>query len=931
MDTLKVTINRETNTISVYNNGVGIPVQIHKVEGIYVPELIFGQLLTSSNYDDDEKKVTGGRNGYGAKLCNIFSESFTVETSNKESGDHSYKQTFTANMSKKTKPSITKAKTNDYTKITFKPDLAKFGMTTLDNDIVGVMQKRVLDMAGILRDVKVFLNDERIKKVRTFKDYVNMYLDASSNNDNGDEPSGGTNKPTVVYERVNDRWEVAFALSEGGFQQVSFVNSICTMDGGTHVKYVTDQVVEKVLDAVKKKNKSAVVKPHQVKEHMFLFINTLIDNPSFSSQTKETLTLKVSAYGSKCSLGEDFMKKVSRTGIVDHVLNFARAKQSAQLKKTDGSKKSRISGIAKLDDANNAGTRNAKTCTLILTEGDSAKALAVSGLSVVGRDNFGVFPLRGKMLNVREASIKQITENQEVQYLKKILGLQQNKVYHSVDELRYGHLMIMADQDHDGSHIKGLLINFFDHYWPSLLKLPGFLLEFITPIVKCTKGSREIAFYTLPEYEAWKRENNDGKGWHIKYYKGLGTSTAQDAKKYFSNMDRHMKSFQACDADDQKLIDMAFNKKRADDRKDWLKNFEPGTFMDHDQPTIPIKDFINKELILYSITDNMRSIPSVIDGLKTGQRKILFGCFKRNLIKEVKVAQLSGYVAEHSAYHHGEQSLSQTIIGLAQNYVGSNNINLLEPLGQFGTRLQGGKDHASPRYVFTMLAPMTRKLFHSSDDALLKYLNDDGQSIEPEWYLPIVPLVLINGAEGIGTGWSTSVPTFHPVDVVKNLMRRMNGENYEPMAPWFRGFTGNIEAEGETKFKLTGKITKLDATTLEVTELPIGSWTQTYKEFLEGLLAGTEKVAPFIRDYKEYHTDTSVHFVISLSEENMRKAEEEGFEKRFRMVTYKSTSNMVLFDAEGRLKKYANVDEIMDEFYDVRFRYYIQRKVSLVL
>ena len=382
------------------------------------------------------------------------------------------------------------------------------------------------------------------------------------------------------------------------------------------------------------------------------------------------------------------------------------------LKKTDGSKKSRISGITKLDDANNAGTRNAGKCTLILTEGDSAKSLAVSGLSVVGRDNYGVFPLRGKLLNVREAAPSQITGNAEINAIKQIMGLQHGKVYENADSLRYGHLMIMTDQDHDGSHIKGLIINFLDHFWPSLLKIPGFLLEFITPIVKVSKGKGnnrvEKSFFTIPEYETWKETHEDGKGWTIKYYKvmcchlfdieirvshiikkqGLGTSTLADAKVYFSDMDKHLKPFSACQTEERMLVDMAFNKKKADERKEWLRQFQPGTFMDYRVSEIPIADFNNHELILFSMADNIRSIPSVMDGFKPGQRKILFACFKRNLKDEIKVAQLAGYVSEHAAYHHGEQSLCGTVVNMAQNYVGSNNVTSLDPIGQFGTRLQ---------------------------------------------------------------------------------------------------------------------------------------------------------------------------------------------------------------------------------------------------
>ncbi len=350
------------------------------------------------------------------------------------------------------------------------------------------------------------------------KNYVELYLKKPPAEEGSVELASAL--PTIIHEKFNDRWEVCCSVSDGQFSQVSFVNSINTYKGGTHVDHVANQIVNALVEAVKKKSKDmASIKPFQVKNHLSLFINCLVENPTFDSQTKENMTLRASAFGSKCEVGEDFMKKVLKSGVLENIMTWAKFKQDQALKKTDGAKRSRLSGIAKLDDANNAGTRNGQKCTLILTEGDSAKALAVSGLSVVGRDNYGVFPLRGKLLNVREASAAQIAANAEITYLKQILGLQQNKTYESTESLRYGHLMIMTDQDHDGSHIKGLLINFLDHFWPSLLKIPGFLLEFITPIVKVSRGRQEIAFYTIPEYERWKSENDNGRGWNIKYYK----------------------------------------------------------------------------------------------------------------------------------------------------------------------------------------------------------------------------------------------------------------------------------------------------------------------------------------------------------------------------------------------------------------------------
>lgn len=311
-------------------------------------------------------------------------------------------------------------------------------------------------------------------------------------------------------------------------------------------------------------------------------------------QTKETLTTRANGFGSTFNLSDKFLKQVEKSGLVEKILSFAAFKQTAELRRKGGSsgKRSRLTGIPKLDDANHAGTAKSKDCTLILTEGDSAKTVAVGGLAVVGRDYYGVFPLRGKMLNVREASHTQILKNEEIQNVVKILGLKYGQKYESTKGLRYGHLMIMADQDHDGSHIKGLVINLIHHFWPSLLLVDGFLQEFITPIVKCSKGRTKEVFYTMPEYEAWRERTNQGRGWVIKYYKGLGTSTAAETKEYFSDLQTHQIEFTYEGDGDSDVIDMAFSKKRVEDRKDWLRGYEPGTYVDYDVDAMGYAEYV---------------------------------------------------------------------------------------------------------------------------------------------------------------------------------------------------------------------------------------------------------------------------------------------------------------------------------------------------
>eukprot|EP00930_Biecheleria_cincta_P068889 TRINITY_DN56718_c0_g1_i1.p1 TRINITY_DN56718_c0_g1~~TRINITY_DN56718_c0_g1_i1.p1 ORF type:complete len:1479 (+),score=323.22 TRINITY_DN56718_c0_g1_i1:52-4488(+) len=937
MDLIEVTIDRQQGSISVLNNGQGIPVQMHREHKCYVPELIFGHLLTSDNYDDNEKKVTGGRNGFGAKLANVFSKKFIVETVDKAS-KKKFTQVFQKNMSQKDAPSISDCRGDkEYTKITFWPDFARFGMTGLDLDITSLMMKRSYDVAATTnKRIKVILNGKRLP-VTCFEEYVRFYLQ------NGAE--GGGPAP-CVHEICNDRWEVAFSLSDGNFNQVSFVNSIATIKGGTHVAHVSDQVVEAVLKVVKGKNRGGMeIKPAHVRNHLWVFISCLIENPSFDSQTKESLTLKQSKFGSTCEVPERMIKQVLKSGIVETILDWAKAKQKVDLSKQLRAGKSntgRVHGIPKLEDANDAGGRHSQDCTLILTEGDSAKSLAVAGLAVVGRDKYGVFPLKGKVLNVRDANFKQVSGNTEISNLLQIMGLDLKSQYDSTAKLRYGSIMLMTDQDHDGSHIKGLLMNLIGYWWPSLLKMNGFLKEFITPIVKVWKDGKkdserrdETSFFTLKEYEAWKERTNNGKGWKSKYYKGLGTSTMKEAKEYFRDIERHEVKFRYTGEHDCEAIDLAFNKKRADDRKNWINGYEEGTFVDHTKP-VDYTEFIHKELVQFAKYDVQRSVPSVVDGFKPSQRKVLFCAFKKRLRTDIKVAQFVGYISEQSAYHHGEVSLENTIVNLAQNFVGSNNTNLLVPSGQFGTRLQGGKDHAASRYIYTRLSPITRVLFNPDDDHVLEYLEEEGLSIEPKWYCPTLPTVLVNGADGIGVGWSTSIPNYNPREMIANIRKLLRGMAMTDMHPWFKGYMGSIEPNPTEpgRYEVTGVITKRNETTLEITELPIKSWTQNYKEFLEELMPKDSKKGEesdhTIEDFREYHTESSVHFVLTLTPQKMREVEQFGLEKKFKLKTSLATSNMVLFDAEGKISRYNTALDILREFCKLRRKVYVARKAYLV-
>ena len=407
-------------------------------------------------------------------------------------------------------------------------------------------------------------------------------------------------------------------------------------------------------------------------------------------------------------------------------------------------------------------------------------------------------------------------------------------------KLRYSKLLFMTDQDLDGSHIKGLGINMIDSEWNSLIEIPEFIGYMNTPILKASKGKEVIEFYNNGEYEIWKdREDVDVSKWSIKYYKGLGTSTSKEFKEYFAK--KKIVNFvnsESC----KESIDMVFNKKRANDRKLWLENYDRNAYLNTSKDDVSFEEFINNDLIHFSKYDNDRSIPNLCDGLKISLRKILYSAFKKKLNSEIKVAQFSGYVSEHSGYHHGEASLNGAIIGLAQDYVGSNNINLFTPKGQFGTRLLGGKDAASERYIFTHLNLLTRLIYPEIDDALLNYLDDDGTLVEPIYYVPIIPMILVNGTKGIGTGFSTDIMCYNPLQIISyleaKLKNKVNKSEFNIIEPYYRGFKGKIYAvdDNRKKYIIKGVYEIIGKDKIKITELPIGTWTQDYKEFLESLI-----------------------------------------------------------------------------------------------
>lgn len=922
----------DDGTITMENDGNGIDVAKHPEYNVWIPQMIFGELRTSTNYDKDEKRIVGGKNGFGFKLVLIWSSSGSIETVDHTRG-LKYFQTFNQNLDVISEPVITKVKTTKpYTKVVFRPDYRRFGIDGITPGMLALFKKRFYDICAVTdqteKKIKFTLNGVP-STVKTFPQYIDMYI-------------GSKEESKRVYEASEcGRWEYAVALAPSHeFTQVSFVNGICTYKGGKHVEYITGQIVRKLSDYIEKKKK-VKVNQSTIKEQLILFLRCDIENPAFDSQTKDFMNTPSNKFGSSCTVTDAFVEKVAKMGVMDTACDLTQAKEkNTAAKKTDGSKTRTVRGIENFMDANWSGTAQSDKCILILCEGLSAMSGIVSGLSSEDRNIIGIYPLRGKLLNVRGESIKKITDNKEITDLKKILGLENGRDYRTIEDvkqhLRYAKIMIMCDQDTDGSHIKGLCINLFHCEWRSLTKIPGFISFMNTPILRATKGTTTLSFYNDGEYNAWKTATPDAASWKIKYFKGLGTSKSDEFKEYFAN--KKIVDFMYEEAQSDDVIDMVFNDKRANDRKTWLiEKYNKESFLDTGKRHVGYGEFVDNELIHFSNYDCARSIPSMIDGLKISLRKILYSAFKRRLTSEIKVAQFSGYVSENSSYHHGEASLNGAIVNMAQNFVGSNNINLLEPNGQFGTRLQGGEDSASERYIYTMLNPITRSLFPEADDAILSYLDDDGTVVEPEFYVPIIPFALVNGIKGIGTGFSCSIPPYNPRDLINNIRNRLTGQPMAELVPYFEGFKGTVEKIEADKYLIKGLYERTGPDTIVITELPVGKWTMPYTKVLEEMMDGAtdkdgKKSAPIIKEFTSLCTEVNVNFTVVFPRGKLDEimASEGGVDKVMKLTTTIKTSNIHMFNADRKLKKYEHVEQLIDDYFGVRYEAYGRRKHKLI-
>lgn len=943
---IKVDLDLKTGLTSVWNDGQIIPImknkdhhkqigskdedseflneedkqRLKKLNELYIHSLIFGHFKSSSNYDGQKIQVSG-KNGVGVKCTNIFSSYFCV-TGTDPNRKLKLTQEWTNNMTKCTEPNITTYKSTSigYTEIKYIPDFKRLNLSKYPKEIYSIFKKLVIDVSALLPQTNFYFNGEKIL-IKRLQDYCKLYY--------SDEETINT---LIIKHKES---EVVIVGSESSRQPISFVNGQITSNGGQHVQSWTKTIFSGLLESLNKTSnktndkKDIKLTKADISPYFQFFIHSRVIEPKFDGQNKNFLkTPKVESHLEKSQLNK-LLKWPVISIIKDKVL---RSKELLALKKieTTGKRKA-IVKVEGYDPANKLGTNS----ILIVCEGLSAKSYAVSGIQTgifgkKGRNHFGILPLRGKFLNVKNVSLSKIGSNKVVSDLIKVFNLKFNLDYsqpQNYNTLNYGTLLILTDADKDGIHIKGLLLNFLHELFPTLFKKEGFVISMETPIVKVfqKKDKEDLLFYDENTFEDYRLKHPHIK--NFKYYKGLGTINPKNVPLFFG---KKLVKY-TYDSKGETSINKVFKDENANDRKQWLNTFNPRISnycldtltnslskdhqTDHDLINVKVSDFMEHEMIKFSYEDCKRSLASCIDGFKESQRKVIYAIRKKFKSKQtdfIKVAQLSGYVAEQTDYKHGEQNLCETIIKFAQDFVGTNNIPLLESDGQFGTRLEGGKDSAASRYIYTKPHKILKYLFREEDDPILTYTNEG----EPTTFIPILPLILVNGSIGIGTGWSCFIPQYNPLELFDYIYLKLkNSEDQEPLDlnPYYKNFKGKIKPFDDKKLKFTtyGKMKRLDERTVQITELPVGMWTDKFKDHCISMV---EK-GIISRMINESTTD-QVNFTLKDLQDTTA----------IKLTSVLHTSNMVLFNNNNIITKYQTIDAIFNEYFKTRLHYYKLRK-----
>lgn len=923
VDPGSVEITMNTEWIIVKNYGMNIPVA-RKETGEWVPGMIFGNLRTSSNYDDTKKRYLIGKNGIGAKATNVLSKIFMIECADPANG-LLYRQTWQNNMKQTSEPEITPYQGPGYTQIAYSLDFARFGVQSFDQEAVEIYAAHCAAVSYTCSDenqnfiLPVIFNGQRFA-VKNIFEYANYFHTVNRSS-------------AITYKDPHGTYDLCIIDTPDNAVSVSFVNGIVTSNGGVHADAAYRVVVKAIVDFMGKSAEGIQLTKRDIVNHVSLFISCRIANPKFKSQVKDTL----SGPEPKIELPEALLKGIRKWHLIETIYMEIQRKQMNKLKKTDGKRKKRVrTGGA--EPANLAGGPRSMETTLILTEGLSADSYRLKFISQIpngqGRNFFGSLPLHGKLLNVLNADFMQIVEHRDLNAIKDNLGLKEETDY-NLDEncrkLNYGNVLFMADPDNDGKHILGLFLLFMLCRFPGLVER-GFIKFLRIPVVRIDIDGKNYMFYSMTAFKRHMAQlPSNARIGKPDYFKGLGSSEDHHIKQDFINP--RIVTFKVDEVTAQKIL-LAFHKTASNLRKQWIADWVNRDVLDTDNYTeLPISIFIDHEFVDYSIENIIRSIPEAMDGMKESQRKAYFAAMRKlggkSKKDKVKVAQIASHAAEITCYKHGETCLSDTIVQMTYAFTGANNMAYFHPKGQFGTRNKGGKDAANPRYTCVSLPWWYSFVYRKEDKRLEKRIIDEGEPQECENLFPTLPMHVINGVIGIGTAYSTNIPQHNPLDVAFWLQMRLlqdlqpeSNHQLPLLRPWYKGFTGQIVLTGNG-FTTEGKMRINMDQSVIIEELPIGTWTKDYEDLLDELeQAGT------ISGFDTFCTDEAVKFVI------YKYLDGAATPKKLKLISKHSYNNMtVLYRTPDRgiqPRIYNDLVLLLQDFYTIRLAKYVERKALML-
>ncbi len=977
---LRIKFDRKTGVVTVRNNGPSIGTYMtENLNGqkMYVVQLIASEFLSGDNLDDDDDRVTGGTNGAGLKLTNAFSDYLTVTTVDTKAKKH-YTQTFRDRLLVIEEPMVRKLTSDDnkesFTEIEFLPSYEVFGYengytATIANDLENLIISRSYQAAAFTT-ANVYYNDEKIdipvynteskKKNTAFTNFAYMFLPS---------PEDGLFHTKIVSSDAKLKkhpWEVCIGVSDGKFHQISLINGIYVYNGGSHIKHIQNQLVENLRSKVETLIKKSKTKfnVNYILNNLFVFFKANIVTPEFTSQIKDANNDPIEKFASYKFKPSDYTElwKLLEPHIMSTFLGKFMDKEKTRVVRG-------AVNVPKCTDAKFAGHKSKSSkCTLIICEGDSAMGTVHTGVTHkstnLDYDYYGTFSIQGVPMNARKnvneykdkktkkttlIRNNQLQKNERLSSLVKVLGLDFEKNYDETKEgdkefatLRYNKITAAVDQDDDGKgNIFGLLVNFFILFWPSLAKR-GFITRFNTPIVRLypkNKNKYVEEFESLKVYEEWietkyaGEEERVARDYTIKYYKGLGSHKKSEIPPMFKNFDGRLCVYQL-DSDALTKLESYFGTDTAARKKELAT---PVTRKETLGTVIAISEQLDRDLKAYQRDNILRKLPHVMDGAVPSRRKVIFTGRKvfANTSAEMKVNAFVNETSKSTHYHHGETSLAGTVTKMVQDFPGSRHMPLLLPLGQFGTRSMGGTDAASPRYTFTQLNKrLCFAMFPKEDDFLLKYTFDDGVRCEPEFYVPVIPLSIMEHMELPATGWKVKLWARDYKEIIANVRALIAGKRKKAksMKVWLKDNIGTIRSHNNRDYSVGKYVYDKKENAIIVTELPLGKYSSSFIGDSASDNARHLCNKPQIKSKPEDKTnDDGVHITFRLTENGWKEINDKYGNETFDCVedfmNLKTSldENINMIGVDGSVLEFKKYEHVIDTWFPVRKHLYSER------